>query len=195
MSRRFLLGLAFLAGCTQSPIALREMGSFHIGGREVEISGKPVKEVVLAPGGVPATIDPNGKYLVEAMYVQYFLPVDRRGAVPLLMWHGGGLTGVTYETKPDGGEGWLTWFLKKGWDVYNSDAVERGRAGWAMYPDIFTTEPVFLPTANPWERFRIGPGLPAIRTLLTDHALPRAGDQVPVADIAKAAIAKLQREP
>jgi hypothetical protein len=81
---------------------------------------------VFAPGGVPATIDRNGKYLVEAMYVQYLLPVDRRGVVPLLMWHGGGLTGVTYETKPDGGEGWLTWFLKKGWDVYNSDAVERG---------------------------------------------------------------------
>jgi len=158
MSRKFLLGLAFLAGCTQSPIALREMGSFHIGGREVELSGKPVREMVLAPGGVPTTIDSNGKYLVEAMYVQYFLPANRRGAVPMLMWHGGGLTGVTYETKPDGGEGWLTWFLKKGWDVYNSDAVERGRAGWAMYPDIFTTEPVFLPTANPWERFRIGPG-------------------------------------
>jgi hypothetical protein len=74
------------------------------------------------------------------------------------MWHGGGLTGVTYETKPDGGEGWMTWFLRKGWDVYNSDAVERGRAGWAMYPDIFKSEPVFLTTANPWERFRIGPG-------------------------------------
>jgi pimeloyl-ACP methyl ester carboxylesterase len=27
-----------------------------------------------------------------------------------------------------------------------------------MYPDIFTTEPVFLTTENPWERFRIGPG-------------------------------------
>jgi HEAT repeat protein len=37
--------------------------------------------------------------------------------------------------------------------------------------------------------------LPAIRTLLADRALPRAGDQVSVADIAKAAIAKLQREP
>ena len=24
------------------------------------------------------------------------------------MWHGGGFPGVTYETKPDGGEGWLT---------------------------------------------------------------------------------------
>ena len=150
--------LALLAGCAnQAPIALKQMGSFHIGGREVEISGKSVKEIGLAPGGVPATIDPNGKYLVESMYVPYFLPVERRGAVPMLMWHGGGLTGVTYETKPDGGEGWLTWFLKKGWDVYNSDAVERGRAGWAMYPDIFTTEPVFLPVANPWERFRIGP--------------------------------------
>jgi len=126
MTRSLLLALVVLAGCTGSPIALREMGSFHIGGREVEISGKPVKEAVVTPGGVPATIDPNGKYLVEAMYVQYFLPVHRRGAVPPLLWHGGGLTGVTYETKPDGGEGRLTWFLKKGWDVYNSDAVERG---------------------------------------------------------------------
>jgi pimeloyl-ACP methyl ester carboxylesterase len=158
LTKSFVLGLAFLASCTREEIALRDMGSFHIGGREVEITGKPVRELAFAPGGAPTTLDPNGTYLVESMYVQYFLPADRRGAVPLLLWHGGGLTGVTYETKPDGGEGWLTWFLKKGWDVYNSDAVERGRAGWAMYPDVFTTEPVFLPVGNPWERFRIGPG-------------------------------------
>jgi len=62
------------------------------------------------------------------------------------MWHGGGLTGVTYETTPDGREGWLNYFLRKGWSVYNSDAVERGRAGWAQYPDIFKSEPVFLTT-------------------------------------------------
>ena len=106
MTKVLVLGVVFLAGCAQPPIALREMGSFHIGGREVEISGKPVKEVTFGPGGVPATIDLNGIYLVESMYVQYFLPATPRGAVPLLMWHGGGLTGVTYETKPDGGEGW-----------------------------------------------------------------------------------------
>jgi hypothetical protein len=117
-----------------------------------------VKEIVFTPGGVPAKIDPNGTYLVESMYVQYFLPAKHRGSVPLLMWHGGGLTGVTYETKPDGGEGWLTWFLKSGWDIYNSDAVERGRAGWAMYPDIFKSEPVFPTAPDFWERFRIGPG-------------------------------------
>jgi hypothetical protein len=156
--RKIIAVALLLSGCAQDQLALRDMGSFHVGGREAALSGKPVKDVVFTPGGAPAKIDLNGTYLVESMYVQYFLPANRKGRVPLLMWHGGGLTGVTYETKPDGGEGWMTWFLRKGWDVYNSDAVERGRAGWAMYPDIFKSEPVFLTTANPWERFRIGPG-------------------------------------
>ena len=107
---RAALCALLLAGCAtqQAPIALRDMGSFHVGGREVTISGKPVKEVVFTPGGVPAKIDPNGTYVVESMYVQYFLPANRRGSLPLLLWHGGGLTGVTYETTPDGREGWLT---------------------------------------------------------------------------------------
>jgi pimeloyl-ACP methyl ester carboxylesterase len=175
MTKILLLGLVALAGCSRGEIALRDMGSFHIGGREVEIAGKPIRELAFAPGGAPTTLDPNGTYLVESMYVQYFLPADRRGAVPLLLWHGGGLTGVTYETKPDGGEGWLTWFLKQGWDVYNSDAVERGRAGWAMYPEIFTTEPVFLPVGNPWERFRIGPSPGSYATRKTNP-----GTQFPV---------------
>ena len=142
----------------EEPISLRDMGSFHVGGRLVEISGKPTKEVTFTPGGVPAKVDPNGVYQVEQMYVQYFLPANEKGAYPLLLWHGGGLTGVTYETTPDGREGWLNYFLRKGWSVYNSDAVERGRAGWAQYPDIFKSEPVFLTTANPFLRFRIGDG-------------------------------------
>src|SRR6266853_59831 len=49
-------------------------------------------------------------------------------------------------------------FVRMGWDTYNSDAVERGRAGWAKYPEIFKGEPVFLTQANPYERFRIGGG-------------------------------------
>src|SRR6266850_242009 len=170
--------VALLAACTAAPYALRDMGSFHVGGRDVDISGKPVKEVVFTPGGVPAKGDLNGTYSVEAMYVQYFLPANRRGAVPLLTWHGGGLTGVTYETTPDGREGWLNYFVKQGWDVYNSDAVERGRAGWAMSPDIFKGEPVFLAKANPWERFRIGRSVgswstdPAQRKLMPNVQFP-----------------------
>lgn len=155
MKHVFVIGAALLAGCTQAPIALQDMGSFHIGGRELTVSGKPVKEVTFAPGGVPAKVDPNGVYQVEQMYVQYFIPQNARGTLPLLMWHGGGLTGVTYETTPDGREGWLNYFVKKGWAVYNSDAVERGRAGWT---DSFKGEPVFLTKENPFERFRIGAG-------------------------------------
>jgi len=154
-----LLLLSALAGCaTDAPIALKQMGSFHIGGREVTITGKPVREVTFTPGGVPAKIDPNGVYQVEQMYVQYFVPQNQRGALPLLMWHGGGLSGVTYETTPDGREGWMNYFIKKGWSVYNSDAVERGRSGWAMYPDVFKGEPLFLTKADPFNRFRIGVG-------------------------------------
>jgi pimeloyl-ACP methyl ester carboxylesterase len=156
-----LLGIAataVLAGCSAAPYELKDMGSFYIGGREVVVSGKPVKEVTFTPGGVPAKVDPNGNYLVESMYVQYFVPARQHGTLPLLMWHGGGLTGATYETTPDGRPGWLNFFIRKGWTVYNSDAVERGRAGWAMYPDIFKGEPVFLTKENPFERFRIGAG-------------------------------------
>src|SRR6201996_2533128 len=147
-------------GATQAadPISLRDMGSFHVGGRLVEISGKPIKEVTFTPGGVPAKVDPNGVYQVEQMYVQYFLPANEHGAYPLLMWHGGGLTGVTYETTPDGREGWLNYFLRKGWSVYNSDAVERGRAGFAS-PDVWQNDaPIFLNYQDPFERFRIGAG-------------------------------------
>ena len=174
-----VLAAAALASCaTHAPIALKEMGSFHIGGREVTISGKPVKEVLFTPGGVPAKVDPNGVYVVEQMYVQYFIPANARGALPLLMWHGGGLTGVTYETTPDGREGWLNYFVKKGWPVYNSDAVERGRAGWAMFPDVLKGEPVFLTKENPFERFRIGAGAgsysedPAKRKVLPGNQFP-----------------------
>jgi len=143
-----------LAASAEEPISLRGMGSFHVGGRLVAISGKPVREVTFTPGGVPAKVDPNGNYQVEQMYVAYFLPATRSGKLPLLLWHGGGLSGVTYETKPDGGEGWMHYFIRQGWDTYVSDAVERGRSGWT---NTFKGEPVFLPLGDPWERFRIGP--------------------------------------
>ena len=157
------------------PLALRGMGSFHIGGREAVVAGKPVRDVLLVPGGVPARIDANGTYQVEAMYVQYHLPATERGTVPLLLWHGGGLTGVTWETTPDGREGWQQYFLRRGWATYVSDAVERGRSGWAMSPEIFQGEAIFLTKGDPWERFRIGAGPGSYRTR---SALP--GTQFPV---------------
>ena len=168
-----------VSGCAQDGrIVLRDMGSFHVGGRTAVISGKPVLEVRRTPGGPPTKVDPNGTYQVEQTYVQYFLPAQPRGAVPLLLWHGGGLTGASFETTPDGRPGWLNYFVRQGWDTYNADAVERGRAGFAP-PDIFTGDPIFLTKTDPFERFRIGAGAGSYN----DDPLrrkPLPGNQFPV---------------
>jgi pimeloyl-ACP methyl ester carboxylesterase len=143
----------------RSHYGVSEVGSFHVGGRQVTLSGLPAKEIVFTPGSPPFRVDPNGDFEVEQMYVQYvklFGPYAR-AKYPLLLWHGGGLTGVTWETKPDGKPGWQQFFLKAGHDVYVSDATERGRASWARYPEIFKGEPFFRTKKEAWELFRIGP--------------------------------------
>lgn len=140
------------------PLMLARIGSFHVGGQEVVRHGEPVQTHCYAPGGVPARFDPNGRYAIEQLYCQFFLPATPCSDFPLLMWHGGGMSGVTYETTPDGREGWLTLFLRWGWPVYVSDAVERGRAGWAALPKApWAGDPVLMPLEHAVERFRLAP--------------------------------------
>jgi pimeloyl-ACP methyl ester carboxylesterase len=141
----------------QKSIAVKEIGSFHIGGREIFLSGLPTFEVVWMAGGLPMFVDPNGGYESFQMYVQYVKLENPSAKYPLLLWHGGGLSGVTWETKPDGQPGFQQRFLQAGNDVYVSDAVERGRASWARWPEINTKPPVWRPKIQAWENFRIGP--------------------------------------
>ena len=65
------------ASASANDIVLRGMGSLHVGGRIVEIHGKPVREIVRVPGGPSSKLDLNGPYQVEQMYAQYFLPKDQ----------------------------------------------------------------------------------------------------------------------
>jgi pimeloyl-ACP methyl ester carboxylesterase len=150
-----------LGGCaatsSTSGLAIKDVGSFHIGGKQVVLSGLPEKELRFTPSSPPIKVNPNGEFEAEQMYVQYVLQSAPKAKQPLLLWHGGGLAGVTFETKPDGGEGWQMAFLKAGHDVYTSDAVERGRASWARYPEVFSSEPFFRTKKEGWELFRIGP--------------------------------------
>ena len=150
------IGLSAGAAVAQ-PLAIERFGSFHVGGRLVEVTGKPVIEYTPTVGGAPLRIDPNGTYMVGQMYAQFMAPAPQRGTAPLMLWHGAYLTGVTYETTPDGREGWQHFFLRRGWATYVTDAVERGRSGAAMSPEIYGRS-IHLPTVNPWERFRIGDG-------------------------------------
>ena len=128
----------------------------HVGGRSVTLQGLPLRQVVFSPGNPPVTVDPNGEFEIEQMYVQYVRLASPRARYPLLLMHGGGLCGVTYETKPDGQPGWQNHFLHAGHDVYVSDAVERGRASWARSPEFFAGEALFRTKAEAWELFRIG---------------------------------------
>ncbi len=171
-----LVGCASPGG-TSGGVNVAQMGSFHIGGRQVALSGLPEKELRFTPSSAPIKVNPNGEFEVEQMYVQYVKLSAPKAKYPLLMWHGGGLTGVTFETKPDGGEGWQMAFLKNGHDVYVSDATERGRASWARYPEIFASEPFFRAKKEGWELFRIGAvdsynADPAKRTALLGSQFP-----------------------
>jgi pimeloyl-ACP methyl ester carboxylesterase len=136
---------------------VKEIGSFHVGGRTETLTGLPTREIVFTAGAPPLKVDPNGEFEVEQMYVQYVKLAQPTARFPLLLWHGGGLSGVTWETKPDGKPGWQHFFLNAGHDVYVSDAVERGRASWARYPEIYKSEPFFRSKKEAWELFRIGP--------------------------------------
>jgi pimeloyl-ACP methyl ester carboxylesterase len=71
----------------------------------------------------------------------------------------------------------MNMFIRRGWDTYVSDAVERGRSGFAP-PEVWPSEPSFLPYQDPYERFRIGDGPgswnadPAKRKLLPGSQFP-----------------------
>lgn len=138
-------------------MAVRRIGSAHVGGRPAFLQGLPPQQIRYSPGGPAVSIDPNGDFEIEQMYVQYVQLEQPLARYPLLLMHGGGMSGVCYETKPDGQPGWQSFFLRAGHDVWSADAVERGRATWARSPEFFAGEPVFRSKQEAWELFRIGP--------------------------------------
>ena len=140
-------------------IQIKRRGSFYTGGEKIELKNVPVEDYPYQ-GKFTFHSDPNGSHWVKQMYVQYSLLEKPKCPYPLLMWHGGGLTGVTWETTPDGREGWDTLFLRHGYHVYVSDAVERGRASWAKFPEVNPTPPIFHSYESRWLNLKMGETYP-----------------------------------
>lgn len=140
-------------------IQVIKRGSFHVGGEKIKLENAPVEDYPYN-GQFIFHSDPNGTHWVKQMYVQYTELAAPKAPYPVLMWHGGGLTGVTWETTPDGREGWDTLFLRAGFDVYISDAVERGRASWAKFPEVNATPPVFHTFEARWLNLKMGVNYP-----------------------------------
>ncbi len=72
---------------------------------------------------------PNGTLMQGQMYVEAYVPKDIRHETPLVLIHGAWASGVCWMGTPDGRDGWLEYFLKKGFIVYIVDQPSRGRSG------------------------------------------------------------------
>lgn len=100
------------------PLMIQEQGSFAAGGK-----------VIKNPGTFnPKQPTPEGQTLHgDHAYVFYQIPVNRR-KLPLVFLHGFGQFTKTWETTPDGREGFQTLFLRQRFPVYLIDQPRRGNA-------------------------------------------------------------------
>ncbi len=146
--------LVAMAVPAQAEYLVREIGSFYIGGEEMRVSGQQLVAVSTTAGMPVAKRDPNGEFEMGQMYVPYVRLADPKAKYPILFIHGGGLSGTTWENSPDGHPGWEQYFLQAGYDVYEPDAVERGRSSWSQF---YKGQPLFRPKREIWELFRFGP--------------------------------------
>ena len=141
----------------KQPLTLQARGSFMIGGDYVEQTGNQT--------GRPPDA---GHSWINQMYVEYMTPPKAK-SVSVIMVHGGGLTGKSYDTTPDGRMGWYEYFVRKGYRVFIPDQVSRGRSGFnqAVFNDAkFGVTPASeLPALTKttleraWTNWRFGPTL------------------------------------
>lgn len=121
-----IVACMFVSACSttsasnrQDALIIKDQGSFAVGGT-----------IVTAPGAyAPFSRSPEGQtYHGDHAYVFYQLPVNAR-RLPLVLWHGFGQFSKTWESTPDGREGYQNIFLHRGFGVYVLDQPRRGNAG------------------------------------------------------------------
>lgn len=126
-----------------APLVIQAQGSFAVGGTVIRNPGtfdqfKPSAE--------------GQSYHGDHAYVYYQVPVNAR-PLPLVMWHGAGQSSKTWESTPDGREGFQNLFLRRGFPVYLLDQPRRGKAGRSSVPlNVAST-----PDEQIWfNQFRLG---------------------------------------
>lgn len=147
----FVLFIALSAGCksisnsskNDDLITLKQQGSFVVGG-----------SVITSPGEFnPYTRTPEGQtFHGDHAYIIYQIPEKAR-KLPLVFWHGVGQFSKTWETTPDGREGFQNIFLKRRFSVYLINQPRRGGAGRSM------VESTIIPVTDEQEwfgTFRLG---------------------------------------
>ena len=140
---------------TKPPLTLAGQGSFFLGGETINAAVGD-----LGPGRAP------GQIVINQSYVDYMIPQGKT-KVPVVMTHGAGISGKSWETTPDGRMGFDEYFVRKDHPTYVVDRTFNGRAGFDV--TVFnkvragTLPPSALPSMTrtsaelAWTGFRFGP--------------------------------------
>lgn len=105
-------------GGRQQPLVIVKQGSFAVGGTVVE---RPALTTTTSP---PRQDSFHGDHL----YAFFQIPQNPK-TLPIVMLHSAYQSARSWETTPDGREGFQTLFLRRGYPVYLVDQPRRGRAG------------------------------------------------------------------
>lgn len=129
----------------EQPLVIERQGVFAAGG------------IVITANGTfnPKNPTVGGQTLrADHATVQYQIPKSAR-KLPLVFWHGFGQTARTWQTTPDGREGFQNLFLRKRYPVYLIDQPRRGQGGRSPQPVAINA----TPNEQYWfGMFRIGVG-------------------------------------
>jgi hypothetical protein len=133
------------AGGGEAPgrLVIQDQGSFAVGGTVITNAGTYD----------PKKTDPEGQtFHGDHAYVFYQVPMGAR-KYPLAFLHGNLQFAKTWQTTPDGREGFQNIFLRRGFGVYLIDQPRRAGAGRSTKPATLT------PTADEqtwYDTFRVG---------------------------------------
>jgi hypothetical protein len=141
----FLVAFVLGACVPKGILLIKEQGSFAVGGTVIKNPGTfdPIKRT------------PEGQtFHGDHAYVSYQIPAKTR-KYPLVFWHGIGQFSKTWETTPDGREGFNNLFLRRGFSVYLINQPRRGNAGRSTVEATITP----IPDEQTWfGTFRLGVG-------------------------------------
>jgi pimeloyl-ACP methyl ester carboxylesterase len=109
------------------PLVLARQGSLFVGGSTVSGSGTfdPAANILLFSND-------GDTFWIEQLYARFQIPPSAR-SLPIVLVHGAGQTGKTWESTPDGRDGYETILVRQGFGTYIVDFPFRGRAGYPSF--------------------------------------------------------------
>jgi pimeloyl-ACP methyl ester carboxylesterase len=105
---------AFAAGAAKAaddpPLVLARDGYFYVNVKTTQVDGRD--------------------YVSHQMYVEVRVPAQQTHPYPIILVHGGTMSGTNFTGTPDGREGWAQYFVRQGYAVYVVDQPGRARSGY-----------------------------------------------------------------